>query len=184
MDAEGDVITPQGTRTIKGFQETLGKVNDLLKLEKMVKDGDKSAETPLFIAKVKFARYNLVEATAKRKKLPSESKAQKTEIDKLFIGLEVDAVLSKVSRRDPASIVEAGGKLIAMEKAGRVPEGRKAADFWAVIMSYAEKKEDLALMEKAFEKVKSAVGDQINKRWVRRTESRIERLREKVKDKE
>ena len=30
----------------------------------------------------------------------------------------------------------------------------------------------------------TAVGDQINKRWVRRTESRIEQLREKVKDKE
>ena len=53
MDAEGDVITPQGYDkfTVEGFQETLDKVNDLFRLEKLVEGGDKSAETPLFIVK-------------------------------------------------------------------------------------------------------------------------------------
>ena len=142
MDAGGDVLTTQGDRSIEGFDKTLGALTDMMKLEKMAKAGDKSAATPLFIAKLKLARYNFEEAKAKRKKLPSESKSQRKKIDKLFIGLEADEIIQSINRRDPDSAEAATDKLLAMHKAGRIPEGRAAGTFWVRILGRAEKNED------------------------------------------
>jgi hypothetical protein len=181
MDAEGDVLT-QGERSVEGLQKTLGSLNDVIKLEKLAKKGDKSAETPLFIAKVRLARYNFAEASAKRKKLPSESKAQKAEIDKLIIGLEADAITSKINRRrpDPTTEEAVGKKLAAMHKAGRIPEGNGA--FWVYLMKHAFKNENVALAEEAFEGVKKAHGKNIRKSWVNRTQEQLDDLKEKVKE--
>ncbi len=180
MDAEGDVLTKQGDRSVAGFHKTLGSLNDVIKLEKLAKKGDKSVVTPLFIAKVKLARYNFAEAAAKRKKLPSESKAQKKQIDKLFIGLEVDAILSKIDRRRPDTREAAAKKLLAMHKAGRIPEGHGM--FWSHLMSHAFKNENIALAEEAFAGVKKAFGESIRQAWVDRTQERLDDLKEKVKE--
>jgi hypothetical protein len=122
MDAEGDVITPQayGTFTVKDFQETLGNVSELRRLEELAKKGDKSADTPLFIAKVKLGRYNFAEASAKRKKLPSESVAQKKEIDDLLFDLQISSIMGKVNGRRPDSFDTAKGELQAIKKAGGI----------------------------------------------------------------
>jgi len=118
LDAEGEVITPQGydKLTVKGFHETLAKVNDFIRLEKLAQDGDKSAETPLFIAKVKLGRFNFAEASKQRKKLPSESVAQKKEIDSLLFDLHLDAILGKLNRRDPDSFGTVKDELLALKK--------------------------------------------------------------------
>lgn len=182
MDAEGDVITPhKKARSVDGFQETLADVNDFVRLEKMAEKGDKSAVTPLFIAKVKLGRYNFADATAKRKDLPSESKAQKKEIDKLMIGLEADSIISKINRRDRSTLETATKKLLAMYKAGRIPE--KHGMFWFYLLQHGFKSEDPVLAEAAFKGVKEAFGKSIRQQWVDMTQKRLDDLKEKAKEK-
>jgi len=122
LDAEGDVVTPQGYDkfTVKGFEETLGKVNDLFKLEEQVKAGEKTAETPLFIAKAKLGRYTFAEASAKRTKLASESVAQKEEIDGLLFDLRIASILKKVNPRKAETFDTAKENLAAIKKAGNI----------------------------------------------------------------
>lgn len=127
MDAEGDVITPHNkARSVDAFQKTLDEVKELLRLEEMAKQGDKSAETPLFIAKVKLGRYNFAEASAKRKKLPGESKTQKKEIDGLLFDLRIDSILQKVNRREPDSFDVAKDELKAIKKAAGITKEQEA----------------------------------------------------------
>jgi len=176
LDAEGNVIAKQGDRSVEGFEKTLATITDFRALEKKAKAGDRAAGIDAVIAGMELGAYDADQAKEKLAKLGPIPKDKQAKIDGMLVNFEVDAMMAKVRTQQQAE--EAGRKFAEMEKEGRVPTGRTAWNFYAVMLAAHEAAGDAEAYEKALGVFKSLVEGQPNAaRMTKRFEDTLEKLK-------
>jgi hypothetical protein len=157
MDAEGNVVAKQGERTVAGFQVRLAACKAYLELAAKHKAGDESVAADLLIARIELDQVDFAAAKQEAETLGRVDAAKQKKIDGLLLDLEVFSIVR--SARAPAAAKESGAKFLEMMKAGRVPTGPIARNFYAWILPVAEAAGDAASYEQALTGFKQFVGD-------------------------
>lgn len=175
LDASGDLIARhEGARTVEGFRKSLNgdAVTAYQELRERAAGGDAAAKTEFFVKRLQLAHFDVATANAERKKLAKVSAEKSAEIDKLLVDLEYQGIMGAIKSRD--ELPAAGAKLLEMKKAGRIPTGPEAVNFWMILSFHAESVKDEPLMREIFEKV--SADPSVNQRVKDQLEARLKAL--------
>lgn len=176
MDADGNVLAKQGERSVEGFEKTLKTIKDFFALENKAAGGDQAAGVDALIAGLELGRYDAEKATEMMGKLGKIPADKKKVIDGMLVNLEVDAVVATVRTKEQAA--EAGKKLLAMEKEGRVPTGRSARTFYSLILEAHAAEKDAKAYEKTLDVLKELLkGERNAARMLKGYEDTLEKLK-------
>ena len=176
MDAEGNVLTAQRDRTVKGFEESLVKLASWTDLKKKADGGDKAAKAELVVVELEMGKLEVDAAKEALKDLPALKKDLQARFDVALIGAEVGSVMKGV--RTPEKAAEAGRKFTEMLKAGRAPKGDVSLQFYSAIMQAAETDGDAPLFETALKAMRAEHGDKANvKRFLEQGDKRLADLK-------
>src|SRR5262245_20413819 len=91
MDAEGNVLTVQGERSVKAFTQTLESLKAWQAAKAKAEGGDKGAKKDLFFAELDLGKLKVGEARAQLKAL-ALSKAEVARAEEQIHGLEVKEI--------------------------------------------------------------------------------------------
>lgn len=176
MDADGNVLTGQRDRTVKGFEESLVKLSAWSGLKKKADGGDKAAKAELVVVELEMGKLEADAAKAALKDLPALKKDLQARFDVALIGAEVATIMKGAQSREKAA--EAGRKFAEMLKAGRVPKGDAALQFYPMIMLAAETDGDAALFETALKAMQAEHGEKPGiKRFFEQADKRLADLK-------
>jgi hypothetical protein len=176
MDADGNVLTAQRDRTVKGFEESLVKLASWSDLKKKADGGDKAAKAELVVLELEMGKLEADAAKAALKDLPALKKDVQARFDTALIGAEVAATMK--GKRKPDEVAEAGRKFAEMLKAGRTPKGDASLQFYNAIMQAAETDGDAKLFETALKAMQAEHGEKPNiKRYCEQAEKRLADLK-------
>jgi hypothetical protein len=177
MDAEGNVLAKQGDRSVEGFDKTRKTLQAFLPLEAKAAKGDKEAGVDALIAGIELGRYDADQAKERLGKLGTIPADKQKAIDGLLVNLEVDGMMAEVG--SPLQAVEVGRKFLAMEQAGRVPTGRAARTFYALILEVHAADKDAPAYEAKLEiMTKLLEGDRNAARLLKRFADTLEKLKQ------
>jgi hypothetical protein len=147
MDADGNVLMKQSTRTVAGFATTLGQLEEQRKqrqeLEAKARAGDAAAAKQLFLADLGTLDVEQLKAGMKQHKL---SKVERPQVDQALTDLEFKAILARQSD----GVEKQRQQIAALAKAARRPSRSQAFAFWSHTLQHAAAGKDAALAEQAF----------------------------------
>lgn len=175
MDADGNTLTTQGDRSVKGFEATLVKVQHLLDLRQRVAGGDKAAAADLFLAELAMGAIGWEEANEKAKGFKDLSAAQKKELGQLLLDAEIKHLIADAGR-DAEKIQKVGQRFVEMLAAGSIPSPAERGSFWSFLTSWASNNGDPATFEKALNGLKEVYADEP------RAQSYLERLSKQLEE--
>lgn len=177
MDVEGNVSAKPGDRTVAGFETTRSALVAFDALEAKAKKGDKAAAVDALIAGMEMGRIQAEEANARLSKLGKLPAAKQAKIDALLVASEVDALMKGVRTKPEAA--EVGRKFAAMEKAGKVPTGRTALSFYAMMLEAHEADKDAKAFAATLKKLtKAAEGERNADKLLKRYEATLKKLQD------
>lgn len=180
MDAEGEVLAKQGDRSVEGFQKTRATLQRFLELQRKVADGDAEAAVDALIAGIELSLYDVEQAKAKLAALGDVPADKRQQIDGLLLDLEVEARMASVRSQQQA--IEAGREFLAMEQQGRVPTGRAAITFHALILEVHADAKDVKAYKAKLETLRKVLdGERNAERILKRFEARLEELEQAEK---
>ena len=141
---------------------------------------DPAAKADLALARLELEeeRLTLDDARKRVDGLGELSADQKARATGLLADIEAIAIARTVGR-DPQTRIDAGRRMAAMKKAGRVPTGDDPSQsFWVYLMDFAEDAKDAALFAEALEALKARLADSPGlKRFVEEQTKRLEGMR-------
>lgn len=186
LDAEGNVIAKHnGARNVEGFSKTAETANKFVELKKKADGGDKEAKVDLTLIQLEMGSVSVEDA----KKAIADSGVElagdrKAKFDELLLNAEINEVLQSVDGDNEESVVTAGEKLYKMAQEGRTPkEENVVANFWSVIVTYADKKEDVKAFEQGLGELKERFGSNPRAaKWFEEKEARLEEIKAKQKE--
>jgi hypothetical protein len=148
----------RGPRTVKGFEESLGDVEEFTALLKRAEQGDKKVAGKLFIRQLELEWFSFEEATRRYKKLTKVSGKEKKQIESLLVDTEVRTI-TKDAGRDEDKCLSAGKHFLGMWKDKQIPgSDAQLYSFWLFIANYAEEEGDKKLFKKTVAEFKKSVG--------------------------
>ena len=163
MDAEGNVLSELGDRSVDGFKAMMKGAGEYQSLR--AKKDHTPAET-LKLLGMDLARGRIKGPEYKEKAgaLKGLDEAAVKERDSTVLNIDITAELDRfrgAKGPDPALRIEVGKAFAGMHKAGRVPaEKRFIGPFYEIMLDYAESGKDADLFAVAFGKLKDNFGDQ------------------------
>jgi hypothetical protein len=152
MNESGDVLSPQGDRSVKGFQATHDKLSLYMELRKRVADGDTSAEIDLAMMECELAiiDFGELEEKLEGKELTD---AQKAKLEVLEVDGTLDEMLKVLNaggRGNQQALQSAGKELLALHRKGRQPsDNQKQLVFFNILYHYSQAVKDWNLAEEA-----------------------------------
>lgn len=186
MDAEGNVIAKHGgPRTVEGFTKSGESANKFMELKKKADGGDKEAQVDLTLMQLEMGSVSVADARKAIEASGVELAAdRKAKFDKLMLNAEINEVIGGIDGDSEESVVGGGEKLYKMAQEGRTPDDEQvAANFWSIIVMYADKKEDVAAFETGFNELKKRFGDNPRAaKWFEEKEARLKELQDKKKE--
>ncbi len=178
MDHTGRVLTQQPFKKLNlpEIQETLARLQEWRKLKV---SGDPELGKRLFVIEMEFGLLGYDEAKAGLAKVGDQLSAdEKKKIDKTMVELEFVSILKTIDIAKQATLVHAGKKFVAMIDSERIPQGQQKTTFWQGALTYAQSKSDVDLFEKIMNRAKKELaGDFRVKRYLKRVEAQLERMR-------
>ncbi len=151
LSPEGDLIGKHnGPRTAEGFVASIDNAAGLVSARAKVAEGDEAAKTDLLKYELQFGLVETLDAAKKRfEGLTKVSPEQKKELEGLMAGLEFSELMGQ---RGTLGEEVVAAKAVEMYKAGRIPTGNDAIDFWFYgVLTHARNEEDAELAGKAIE---------------------------------
>ena len=183
MDAEGNVIAKHGGgRAVEGFAKTAETANKFVELKKKADGGDKEAIVDLTLLQLEMGSVSAEDARAAIEKSGVELAAdRKARFEKLLLTAEINGIVEGIDGDKDESVIAGGEKLYKMAQEGRTPDDKDvAANFWSIIVMYADKKEDVAAFEMGLSELKKRFGDNPRAaKWFEEKEARLKELKEK-----
>ena len=152
MDAEGEVLTSPRQRSVESFNATLDGVQNYLRLKEKAAGGDETVANALFLAEldvstVSHPKVGFEEAVARFAELRGWTADEKKTIENELVSLEFVSII--IEGRQLGSGRAARKKAADMAKAGRIPSGRMATEFWRYNIQHAEAEGDWLLFTRA-----------------------------------
>ena len=176
MDAEGNVLTQQGERSVKGFTHTLNTLKAWQAAKKKAEAGDKDGKKELFLAELGLGKLKAADARAQLKGLEGLSKDEIAKAEDGIHGLEIKEITD--GARTPEAMAKAAAKLLEMHKAGTIPPGQPGLRAYGVMIGQGMQKKDWQLCDELVAALKArAKGDANAERAVKTWEDRIAKLK-------
>jgi len=158
LDADGEIITKQGDRSVAGFETTLASVNEYQALRRRVEGGEKGLDNHLFVTELSLGKLDFPTAKARYATLTGLSDAQHVQVKQLLVNGEVAEIMGSAGRTAEAQL-EVGKTFAAMAAAERVPDDGSQYGFWMMILGYAESANKADLYASALGRIKAYLGD-------------------------
>ncbi|MCK6459099.1 MAG: hypothetical protein L6Q95_04310 [Planctomycetes bacterium] len=185
MDQEGEVLTTQGARTVKGFEATLGKLQRLFDARAKARGGDAAAEIDVALSEGELGMIAFDEA---KKRLGDRKLTDAQKV--LLADLELGSMITDLQNAKDEAAQRALMKRIADSAAGgQLPaDGEKKEIFLRITLNYAVNEEDPDLAQKAFDALKPIYEEMSGKdnprlqEWMRRVEDKIAEMRSAKKE--
>jgi hypothetical protein len=149
LDASGKKLADQNDRSVAGFRKTATSLSAMTDLRARIAKGEKGLGPKLLIAELNLGQVDFAEAQKRFKSFKKIKPEAKKKIAALLLDAEVANLINSAGR-DREKYMALGKTFAKMVKAGRVPTGNSATQFWSSIMTYAEEKSDAGLYEKAY----------------------------------
>ncbi len=165
MDARGEVIYQQQTRTFAAMQQSLRSVKILAALDKPKLLKDNSVAVRVLLAKAALEMLSRRELEARAKTLQF-SKKQRRELDGLLADLEVGDLYMELVAAGQRQAVPA--RFHVLKRQGRIPTGRRALLFWSQLARHAEAQKDAALMRDCLQGLEQQLGEATSAAQLRR----------------
>jgi hypothetical protein len=178
MDAEGEVVaTHEGALSVEGFAETAKDAKGYLDVQTKAAAGDRAAKIDLALLKVEAGKRGLEDAKKELAALGELTEAQKKRLDGLELSPWIEEILNQTTV-EKATQVESGRRFAEWAAQGREPVRRNdVANFWSLILVYAEANKDAATYQKALGKLRERFGS--NKKFFETKEKILEDLKAK-----
>ncbi|MEM7202989.1 MAG: hypothetical protein AAF628_22205 [Planctomycetota bacterium] len=159
LDSEGEIIGRPSDRSIPAFRAMAGSLTEVAELAAK-ENRTQEEEVRYFEARITLGRLKLEEAKEIAAALPKQPAEAAARITAALNNLEIQSQLDAVTSQKEAEA--AGAVFAAMAKEGRTPSGGglTAARFWLIIIEHARAAEDVAMFERAFTEVKTALGEE------------------------
>ncbi len=155
MDAEGNVLTKQGERSVDGFERTANALGQLKRYEAKAAKGNVKAKKFVFLAKLDLGMLKLDEAKTGLDDVKGLSAKETKHAKQAITNMEAGEIFKKY-RRDRMKQAEL---FLAMKEKGQVPTGFAARYFWSGIMSHAQAAKDAGLYKEALLAMKKALNN-------------------------
>jgi len=182
LDATGDVLATHSydvPSSVEAFLDDLRAARDFQALRAKASAGDATARVEVFLRRLDLG-ISFPEASqemAELRSLPEMTAEKAAAARRMLVDLEFEHILNNLpdSTDQDELIGAAGVKVLAMKKAGRIPEGDTAMNFWGILMSYAEFKKDLDLLDATWADWKSRLdpANSRDKRLIEMVEARV-----------
>lgn len=175
LDAEGRrLLTHRGPRSAKGFQDSLKRVQNYLRIKAEAEEGDSKAQALALIQEINLQWYDFEEATKRVRALKKVSKAQERELEQLLINTEVRTLAAKPG--DSAKL-QAGERFAAMLEDKRIPSNESELfTFWGLMGLHAEASGDKRLLAKILKEVDRMPSSSRQRRALKELQQRKDRL--------
>jgi hypothetical protein len=169
MDGNGNVLARQcGDRSMRSVRDTVAegqRVSDLITRaspkpvgagyvpglgfwELCSCDGDPEAQFECLSRQIELGHLSPEEARARMARLEGLSGDRRAFLESAVISSECSNVLLEIRKApDDQGQYQAARKLVAMQKAGRVPSDKNVFPFWEWVMAYATYCQDVGLYE-------------------------------------
>jgi hypothetical protein len=172
MDAEGNVLTRQGDRSVDGFKKTLDTLKSWQAAKKKAEGGDKAALKEVFLAELALGKLKAGDALVQLTKLEGLSKEEIAKAEETIHGLEVSEITANL--RTPEDRAAAAVTLLGMHKAGSIPSGQPALRAYTVMLTWAMEKKRWKFCDELLPAFKAKTKDLPNiERMVKSMEDRI-----------
>lgn len=155
LDSVGDSLAKhQGARDVSSLLKTVessdvrSALAELAKVRAKAESGDLSARGQILTRRILAGSVSAQDARAAAKELDKLSGKSKKALDDAFVYLEYQEVLEQTKDMDDQAEV-AGSKFLAMAKDKRVPDSKRARNFWSYVLRHTAKEGDLANFDKA-----------------------------------
>jgi hypothetical protein len=183
MDGTGAVLARLEDHSVDGFRAMMksGAAHTALRGKA---DRTPAEEADVLAKDMAFGNVKGPEARTRIAALKGADEAMRKRLDGLLLDLDVQEVVRKNNGPDPALRVASGKIFAGYWKEGREPAFDSTAfmPFFVNLFEYAEAEKDVALFEKALERVKVLIAG--NVRWasfVERMEGRLKALKDPPK---
>lgn len=181
MDAEGNVLATVGDRSVANFRKTQEQLTELMDMKARAAKGEKGLKFAIFAAEWELGSIDLEQIKSRADELGKLDEEQKIQVQQILRDVDVLKELNKISSiRDQAerdAAVEAAGKLFHdMLTDGYRPGPKAEAQFWSLMVTWADKNEKVKAFELAYQWMSKRYGD--NPRMKERLETWAARLEE------
>lgn len=142
LDADGEVLVqvPVRERTVEGFQRTLRRSQEYVRLRAAAAAGDHDAAARFLLMQLEEHRLADSDARARRAALdPKLEPELLARIDLLLLDLEVSAAVQKAGQTGRSAL---GPRFLAMLRDGPRPSPHVTRGFWFAILEWAERERD------------------------------------------
>ena len=169
----------QGPRNVRGFEETLGNIDDYMVLVKKVQDGNTALAGRLLIRQIEMGMLSYEEVEERIKALEkiyaeelgkdssstnrARIQAERKRLAEMKVDLEVRSIVTDAGRDDKKHL-DAGRYFLDMwKKEQRLPSGEEAQyEFWRHLAHYADVERDKALFQEVVEQYRIHLGKSRN----------------------
>lgn len=155
FDADGNVLTRQGDKTVEAFEKTLAQLAELQALQARAAKGDAEARIAGFLLQLRLDALDLAEMQRQAQQLTGLTPEQRAFVDQKITDAKLDDLLQRAREIGPQ---ELGKQLAELAKAGHRPSPEMTNLFWNPVLGHARDSKDAALAQQAFDALVAQYG--------------------------
>lgn len=173
---------PLGEVSAVGNPDSMRKLLDetvrpYMKLRQMAKEGDKPAKARILLTRLQLGHYSPTEVRKLLDEADYLTPEQRQRVESGLLSLELMELLARVDPEKPSTTEFAVKRILHLHAKGRHPKGPMAGPYWRVILTHAEKIENVDLFAEALQMLERTVGREVNPEFFGRMEDRLRAMR-------